>query len=69
MFDPSGEVIFSVDGQLSAADIAKMISLIDIEIDLLNNPPAPPAEEEAPAEEAAPAEETVEEAPAETPEG
>ncbi len=66
VFDPSGQVIFSVDGQLSAADITKMISLIDIEIDLLNNPPAPPAEE---AEEEAPAEEAAEEAPAEAVEG
>ncbi len=58
VIDPSGKVILSVDGQLSAADIKKMISLIDAEIDLLNNPPAPPVEEAV-----------EEEAPAEAPEG
>jgi YtfJ family uncharacterized protein len=46
VFDPAGKVIFSKDGQLSAADIKKMISLIDAEIDLLMNPPM---EEEMPA--------------------
>ncbi|MEA3286160.1 MAG: YtfJ family protein [Candidatus Marinimicrobia bacterium] len=45
VFDPSGKVIFAVEGQLSAADIKTMISLIDAEIDLLNNPPAPEVEE------------------------
>jgi hypothetical protein len=58
VFNPSGNVILSIDGQLSAADITKMITLIDIEMDLLMNPPPPPAEEAM-----------EEEAPAETPEG
>ena len=57
-FDPNGKVLFSVDGQLSAADIKKLISLIDAEIYLLQNPPPPPVEEAA-----------EEEVPAETPEG
>jgi len=39
VFDPTGKVILSIDGQLSAANIKKMISLIDAEIDLLMNPP------------------------------
>ncbi len=50
VFDPNGKVIFSVDGQLSAADIKKMVKLIDAEIDLLMNPPMPESE---PVEEAA----------------
>jgi len=41
---PSGKVLMSVDGQMSAADIDKMISMIDAEIELLNNPPAPEVE-------------------------
>jgi len=45
VFDPTGKVIFSVDGQVSDADIKKMIALIDAEIELLRNPP-PPVEEE-----------------------
>ncbi len=45
VFDPSGKVILSVDGKLSAADIDKMISLIDAEIELLRNPPPPEVEE------------------------
>jgi len=48
VFDPSGKVIFCVEGQLSDADIQKMLGLIDAEIELLRNPPAP----ETPAEEA-----------------
>ena len=57
VFDPSGKVIFAVEGQLSASDIKKMIGLIDAEIDLLMNPPPPPVEE------------TVEEIEAPMPEG
>lgn len=45
VFDPTGKVIFSVDGQLSDGDIKKMIALINAEIELLMNPPAPEAEE------------------------
>ena len=62
VIDPSGKVIFSVDGQLSAADIEKMISLIDAELELLKNPPPPPAPEETSEPAEAPA-------PEETPEG
>ncbi len=50
VFDPNGKVIFSVDGQLSDADINKMIGLIDAEIDMLIHPPPPPVEEETPEE-------------------
>lgn len=46
VFDPSGKVIFSVDGQVSDNDIKKMIALINAEIELLRNPPPPPVEEE-----------------------
>jgi hypothetical protein len=54
VFDPSGKVIFCVEGQLSATDIKKMISLIDAEIELLNNPPAPEPEVEEAVEVEAP---------------
>ena len=47
VFNPMGEVIFSVDGQLSDNDIKKMIALINAEIELLKNPPPPPVEESA----------------------
>jgi len=57
VFDPTGKVIFSVDGQLSSDQIDQMISLIDAEIELLNNPPVE--------EETTPAEVTGEETPAE----
>jgi hypothetical protein len=43
VFDPTGKVIFSVDGQVSDADIKKMIAMINVEIELLRNPP--PTEE------------------------
>lgn len=46
VFDPTGQVIFSVDGQLSDNDIKKMIALINAEIELLMNPPAPMVEED-----------------------
>ncbi|MCF7823298.1 MAG: YtfJ family protein [Candidatus Marinimicrobia bacterium] len=54
VFDPTGKVIFSVDGKLSAANIEEMIMLIDDEIEKLMNPPV--EEEVTPAEEAAPEE-------------
>ncbi len=44
VFDPTGKVIFSVDGQVSDNDIKKMIAMINVEIELLKNPP-PPEEE------------------------
>jgi len=47
VFDPSGKVIFSVDGKVSDKDIKKMIALINAEIELLRNPPPPPVEMEA----------------------
>ncbi|MCF7827271.1 MAG: YtfJ family protein [Candidatus Marinimicrobia bacterium] len=46
VFDPSGKVIFSVDGKVSDKDIKKMIALINAEIELLRNPPPPPVEME-----------------------
>ena len=52
VFDPNGKVIFSVDGQVSADDIQKLIVMIKAEIELLKNPPV---------EEAMPAEEGMEE--------
>lgn len=58
VFDPNGNVIFSVDGQLSEADIAKMVALIDAEIELLMNPPV----EEVTPDEDAPEVELEEEA-------
>ena len=58
VFDPTGKVIFSVDGQVSESDIKKMIALINAEIELLRNPPPPPVEE---VEETMETEETVEE--------
>jgi uncharacterized protein len=45
VFDPTGKVIFSIDGQLNADDIAKMIVLIDAEIAKLKNPPVEVQEE------------------------
>lgn len=45
VFDPTGKVIFSVDGQVSDNDIKKMIAMINVEIELLRNPPPPPEEE------------------------
>ncbi|NQV41040.1 MAG: transcriptional regulator [Candidatus Marinimicrobia bacterium] len=45
VFDPTGRVIFSVDGQVSDNDIKKMIAMINVEIELLRNPPPPPEEE------------------------
>ena len=45
VFDPTGKVIFSVDGQVSDADIKKMIAMINVEIELLRNPPPPVVEE------------------------
>jgi len=47
VFDPTGKVLLSVDGQLSANDIKKMIAMINVEIELLKNPPAPVVEEAA----------------------
>jgi len=46
VFDPTGKVIFSVDGQLTPANIKKMIALINAEVELLKNPPAPEVMEE-----------------------
>ena len=46
VFDPTGKVIFSVDGKVSANDIKKMIAMINAEIELLRNPPPPPVKEE-----------------------
>ncbi len=58
IFDPTGKVIFSFDGQVSDDDIKKMIAMINAEIELLRNPPPPPVEE---VEEAMEAEEAMEE--------
>ncbi|MBT4034932.1 MAG: transcriptional regulator [Candidatus Marinimicrobia bacterium] len=58
VIDPTGKVIFSVDGQVSDNDIKKMIAMINAEIELLRNPPPPVVEE---VEEVEEAEEVVEE--------
>ncbi|NQT62972.1 MAG: transcriptional regulator [Candidatus Marinimicrobia bacterium] len=61
VFDPTGKVIFSVDGQVSDADIKKMIAMINAEIELLRNPPPPPSEEVDETMETEEAEEAMEE--------
>ena len=52
VIDPTGKVIFSVDGQVSDNDIKKMIAMINAEIELLRNPPPPVVEEVEEVEEA-----------------